>query len=232
MAIRDLPHDTQMEQEMRLKMSFEAFMRWAEGKHAEWVDGEVIVFMTAKESHQVVLNFLNHLMDMFAAMLNLGKVRIAPYAMRAEPQGSVREPDILFVSQENASRLTESMLEGPADLIVELISDESVRRDRDEKFREYRRAGVREYWIIDPRPGRQRADFFRLDAEGQYELYATEDDERVESQVIAGFWLRPFWLWQVDELDPLMTFLEIRGVPPEQAQQIRQTLQQPSAKDA
>ncbi len=102
--------------------------------------------------------------------------------------------------------MTEERLVGPADLIIEIISDDSVYRDRYKKFQEYRDAGGREYWVIDPRPNKQRSDFFRLDEAGEYELYATKDDERVTSHVLAGFWLQSAWLWQADEGD-LFRFL-------------------------
>jgi hypothetical protein len=82
--------------------------------------------------------------------------------------------------------------------------------------------------VIDPREGQQRADFFRLEtpttAGAQYDLFATEEDKQVKSQVLPGFWLRPEWLWQADELDPLMILGEIRGIPPAQMQRIRQLL--------
>ena len=209
----------------RLKMSYEAFLEWAdEDTHAEWVEGEVIIHMTAKPIHQATLEFLYTLLTLFVNLFNLGRVHTAPLEMKARPGGPSREPDILFVAKKNLKRLTEDRLVGPADLIIEIISQDSVNRDRDDKFKEYAEAGVREYWIIDPRPGKQRADFFSLDETGSYRLFATEDDERIESRVLLGFWLKPAWLWQVDTLNPLPLFLEMRGIPPEQAQQIQQLL--------
>jgi Uma2 family endonuclease len=209
----------------RLRMSYEAFLQWVdEGTHAEWVEGEVIVHMPPKHVHQNAVEFLYELLNLFVRLFNLGKVRIAPFEVKLKPGGSSREPDILFVTQENLNRLTEERLMGPPDLIVEIVSADSVQRDRDDKFQEYREAGVREYWIIDPRPGKQRADFFHLDETGAYRLFATEDNERVESHLLSGFWLRPAWLWQADTLDPLTTFFEMRGLSTEQAQQIQQLL--------
>jgi hypothetical protein len=107
--------------------------------------------------------------------------------------------------------------------------DDSVKCDRRDKYREYQAAGVREYWVIDPREGQHRADFFCLDIpsateapeRAQYRRFATEEDERVVSQVLPGFWLRPAWLWQVDTLNPLMILGEICGIPSEQMQRIR-----------
>ena len=210
----------------RLKMSYEDFLAWSdEDTHAEWVDGEVIIHMPPKNVHQTTLGFLYQLLGLFASLLDLGKVLTAPFEVKLKPDGSSREPDILFVAKENLDRLTEDRLIGPADLIIEIISTDSVRRDRDDKFKEYQQARVREYWIIDPRPDKQRADFYRIDEKGDYALFATEDDERIESQTLPGFWLHPTWLWQADSLDPLTTFFEMRGLPTEQVEQIRQALQ-------
>jgi Uma2 family endonuclease len=144
--------------------------------------------------------------------------------VKLEPGGSAREPDILFIAKENLGRLTEERLIGPADLIVEVISRGSLAQDRDSKFKEYCAARVREYWIVDPRPGKQRADFFHLDEVSTYKLFATEEDEKVESKILPGFWLRPAWLWQVETISPFMAFFEMRGVSTEQAQQIQKIL--------
>ena len=209
----------------RLKMSYEEFLAWAdEDTHAEWVNGEVIIHMPPKDIHQATLGFLHLLIQLFVHLLDLGKVRVAPFEVLLPPGHISREPDVFFVARENVSRLTQDRLAGPPDLVIEIISDDSVQRDRRDKFREYRAASVREYWIIDPRPNKQRADFFWLDASGDYELFATEDDERVTSHILPGFWLRPAWLWQADTLDPLTAFFEMRGLPTDQSEHIRQLL--------
>lgn len=206
-------------------MTYAEFLCWAdEDTHAEWVDGEVIVFMPTKKPHQTILGFLLVLLKSYNEWRKLGEVIAAPFEMRARPDGSAREPDILFVANEHLDRLTDDRLSGPADLVIELISDDSVRRDRVDKFREYREAGVPEYWIIDPRPGKQRADFYALESDGEYGLLGTEDDSRVESRVLPGFWLNPAWLWQVDTLDTMPILWEILGVPPEQIAQIQAIL--------
>lgn len=206
----------------RRRVSFEEFMSATADRFAEWVNGEVIEFMPAKKQHQLLVGFLYQLLALFARLSAGGKVMTAPYAMRVF--NSAREPDILYVRAEGEEQMEEAYLRGPADLVVEIVSNDSVRRDRDEKYHEYAAAGVREYWVIDPRDGRRRADFFRLVAEGRYELFATEDDTRVESSVLAGFWLNPAWLWEAEERDPLMTLMEIRGLSAEASEQVQQLL--------
>jgi Uma2 family endonuclease len=142
----------------------------------------------------------------------------APYAMQAVPGGNGREPDIMFVATANLARLGHTHLEGPADLIVEVISDDSVVRDRDEKFSEYQAAGVCEYWIIDPRPNRRRADFYVLNDRGRFDPVPIPNDNRYRSTALPGFWLDVEWLWQEDP-NELAALTEIVGaghlpVPP------------------
>ncbi len=208
----------------RLKVSYEEFLeRMSEDTRAEWVEGEVIFHMPPKNVHQNTVEFLYELLSLFVRLLNLGKVRIAPFEMKLAD--SSRQPDILFIARENLNRLTEERLVGPGDLVIEVVSDDSVYRDRHRKFQEYRDAGAREYWVIDPRPSKQRSDFFRLDKSGEYELYATEDDERVSSRVLPGFWLRPAWLWQAAEGDPFLAFCEMAGLTEAVVNQFRQQAQ-------
>jgi Uma2 family endonuclease len=207
------------------KASYEDYAQWS-GEHArvEWVDGEIIVHMPPTDAHQSVLLFLAQLMSLFVHLFRLGRVAAAPFEMRLAPGKLSREPDILFVASARLDRLTGERLEGPADLAVEIVSDDSVRRDRRDKFAEYRQAGIREYWIVDPRPGKSRIDVHGLNSGGEYELLATEDDERIHSQVLPGFWVRPAWLWQADRLDALTVFCEMAGLPDAFAEQLRQRL--------
>lgn len=130
-------------------------------------------------------------------------VRDAPLEMRLGK--SAREPDLLFLRNEHLDRLTPMRLLGPADIVVELISEDSVRRDQFAKRREYEAAGVPEYWILDPRPGRERAEFFALNSAGSYDPILPDADGRIRSRVLPGSALDPAWLW----LDPFPPALQL-----------------------
>ncbi|MEE8586982.1 MAG: Uma2 family endonuclease, partial [Acidobacteriota bacterium] len=91
---------------------------------------------------------------------------------------------------------------GPADLAVEIVSPDSPRRDRVDKFAEYQKGGVREYWIIDPL--RKTADFFRLSSQGVFESMPVRNGIML-SRVLPGLWLEVEWLWQ----EPLPRFMEV-----------------------
>jgi Uma2 family endonuclease len=160
----------------------------------------------------VLVGFLHELLSFYVRLFDLGKVCLAPYEVKLTPEGAAREPDLFFVAREKLDRLTEDRLIGAPDLVIEIVSKSSVKSDRDDKFNEYRDAGVHEYWIIDPRPNKLRADFYRLSEQGIYRLFATEEDEQVSSDVLSGFWLRPAWLWKANVLNPIQCNFEIDGV--------------------
>ncbi|HEY8599050.1 MAG TPA: Uma2 family endonuclease [Thermomicrobiales bacterium] len=210
MALAQQPNEPAFAEEQRLPMSYDEFLAWAdEDVHAEWANGEVIVFMPPSTKHQLVSGFLSTLLLLFARAFNLGEVLTAPIEMRAKPDGAAREPDILFLKTAHRERLTAQRLLGPADLVVEVVSSESVRRDRDDKFYEYEQAGITEYLIIDPRAGKERVDFYRLAEGGKYLAILPDREGRYHSTILPGFWFHPDWFWQEAMPDPLLTLAQI-----------------------
>lgn len=178
----------------RARMTYDEFLAWAdEDTLAEWVDGEVVLMPSpASTRHQRLTRFLVRVMSSYAELHDLGEVFEPPFQMRLEQSG--REPDVLFIAQRHLDRLKDTYLDGPADIAVEIISPESVGRDRGNKFFEYQKAGIPEYWLLEPET--ERAEFYRLDSKGVYQLVAPGEDGIFRSSVLAGFWLRERWLWQ------------------------------------
>jgi Uma2 family endonuclease len=193
-------------------MSYEEYLAWAgEDVHADWVNGEVIVQMPPKPRHQQVVAFLLQLLGLFIQLFQAGRLLPAPLEMRATPDGPAREPDLLFVAREHLDRLTETRLSGPADLVVEVVSDDSVARDRADKFYEYQLAGVKEYWIIDPRPGYERVDFYVLDDKGRYTPVPVDADGRYHSTVLTGFWFQVDWVLATEPPEVLQVLAQVVG---------------------
>jgi Uma2 family endonuclease len=173
------------------KMTYEEFLAWAdEDTLAEWVDGEVVMYSPASKRHQSIADFLTGMMRTFVEQRDLGIILSAPFQMKLEHG---REPDLLFVAQEHLDRLKETYLDGPADLVVEIVSPESAGRDRGEKFDEYEAGGVREYWLIDPQI--EWGAFYHLE-EGCYRLAFSGKEGQYHALALPGFWLQVEWLWQ------------------------------------
>jgi Uma2 family endonuclease len=103
---------------------------------------------------------------------------------------------VLFLSTEHLDRWTRTRILGGVDLAVEFISPDSVHRDRVEKRRDYAAAGVREYLLIDPRPGHYSFTLLRLDANGEYQEVAPDTEGRMYFSTLPGFWIDPRWFNQ------------------------------------
>ncbi len=192
-------------------MSYEEFLEWLdEDTWAEWVDGEVVMLSPASQRHQDLADFLTSILRAFVEAHSLGRVISAPFQMKTHPDLPGREPDLLFIDKEHLDRLKETYLDGPADLVVEIVSPESRLRDRGEKFAEYEAGGVREYWLIDP--DEKRADFYVLGEDGRYERRRPEAGV-YRSEVVKGFWIKEEWLWR-DPLPPTLKVLKELGVIP------------------
>ncbi|MGE5596970.1 MAG: Uma2 family endonuclease [Hyphomicrobiales bacterium] len=99
---------------------------------------------------------------------------------------------MFLVRPEHANRVRRTHLDGPADLVVEVISPGTEDTDRGAKFYEYERGGVPEYWLIDP--DRETADFYLRDEKGVYRIQPTPEGV-FRSRQLDGFELRVEWLW-------------------------------------
>lgn len=210
-----------------LPMTYEEYLAWEqEGVGlTEWVDGEVIVHMPPKPLHQDLVSFLDRLVGAFVDLYDLGKLYVSPIEVKLWPDGPSREPDLVFLSNSNRHRITSKRIVGAPDLIIEIVSTESVRRDRVDKHDEYEGVGVREYWVIDNRPGQRRALFHQLAPDGQYQRVPIEEDGVYRSAVLPGFWLRVDWLWH-ENLNFLPALAEIIG-PDQIAEALRRTIERP-----
>lgn len=189
------------------KITYEEFLREHDGQYAEYVEGEIIKPMSVTQRHDFLTNFLITILTFYTSTKHLGRICGEPYQMKMDLEGKIkgREPDIFFVKTENLDRIGEQFFDGAADLVIEVISPESITRDTIDKFEEYEAAGVKEYWIINP--NQRTANFYGYDENGKYKLLHLSAEGIFESRVIEGFWINTDWLWQ-EELPNLMDVLK------------------------
>jgi Uma2 family endonuclease len=182
-----------------LRMTEEELEAWAGDMRAEWVDGEVILMSPSNLIHVRLQTWFLSILSLFVEQKELGEILGPDFTIRFAKQRRRRVPDLLFLSTERASLLRPALLEGAPDLAVEIVSPDSQSRDRRDKFLEYEKAGVREYWIIDPLSQTVEAYSLASPTPGASSVYALipEHDGRIASTVLQGFYLKPAWLWQV-----------------------------------
>ena len=189
------------------KISYEEFLeRTDDNPHVEWVSGEIIEMNPISDRHEDLSGFLKPLLRHFVEAHQLGIIRGEPFQMKPALSLPGRAPDFFFVATAHLDRMRSTYLEGPADLVVEIISPESRARDRGDKFFEYEAAGIPEYWLLDP--VRQQAEFYQLGSDGIYRPAALDAEGRYSSAVLPGLWLQVDWLWQMP-LPPLLSILKV-----------------------
>lgn len=131
--------------------SEEEYLALRPNRLVEFSSGIVEVLTMPTESHQIIVAYVYGVLLAFVTQRRLGTVLFAPLRVRLWP-GKYREPDVVFMLAEHAARRGEQFWDG-ADLVVEVVSDDDRRRDVETKRHEYARAGIPEYWIVDPARG-------------------------------------------------------------------------------
>ena len=162
----------------------------------EWVRGSLLKVPPPSFDHDILRSFLDRLLGAYVAKHKLGEVLGEAYFERLEAD-LVRCPDLAFFRESSLGRITPNYSEGGADLAIEIVSPSSRGRDRFDKRHDYERAGVEEYWVIDPE--RREAEFYRL-AEGAYSAVLPDAEGRLHSAVVPGFFVRVEWLWKRPDL--------------------------------
>jgi Uma2 family endonuclease len=183
------------------RLSYEEFLALPTELHVEWVDGEVVLRPSVGILHNRTVRFLITLFGIYLRRRPEGELLFEPFQMRGR---AGRAPDLMVLLAAHQSRLHGNFLDGPADLVIEVVSPSGFRRDYIEKRDEYEALGVPEYWIIDP--DNHEVSLFVMDGH-RYRL-VNSDAGMLRSTVLQGFWVREEWLWEFpDEVETLQVIL-------------------------
>lgn len=119
-----------------------------DGRRYELVEGELVVTPAPSTRHQRIVFHVAALLRR-AEEAGHGKAFTAPTDVVLSPESAV-QPDLLFIAAGRLGIVTEDNVQGAPDLVVEVISEATRRRDLGPKLRLYARHGVRWYWAVDP----------------------------------------------------------------------------------
>ncbi len=120
-----------------------------DGQRYEVVDGELYVTPPPATRHQVVCSELGFLLQLHLRASRLGQLIHGPVGVRSADDVVV-EPDLVVVLAANTGRIRKEWVLAPPDLVVEVLSPGTARRDLVVKRELYERGGVAEYWVVDP----------------------------------------------------------------------------------
>ena len=177
-------------------------LTWDEDDRIELIYGEPVMMAPPSTAHQDIVvdltaQFRTYLRDKTC------RVYSAPFGVRLfqqegehpEDVDTLVEPDLSIVCDEN--KLDEAGYRGAPALIVEVLSTSNQRHDRFVKFRLYQRAGVKEYWIVDPEA--KHVQVYTLEEDGQYSsaiVYGAED--KLPVGVLEGLIIDLSWVFPKD----------------------------------
>ncbi len=135
---------------VELKFTYEDFLLFSDnGKRHELIDGDHWMTPAPSTRHQRISGRILTILQNFLDRQRLGEVFAAPCDVVLS-EVDVVEPDILFVAKSRQSIITEHHIQGPPDLIVEILSATTRKNDEIVKRKLYERSAVQEYWIVDP----------------------------------------------------------------------------------
>jgi len=174
------------------RYTFADYLTWMDYRLRELIDGFINIVRTPKRIHQAISSKLNYLFADFIYE-HRGKCQIyhPPFAVRLPVDGSTEDdkiynvllPDICVVC--DLSKLDDMGCIGAPDLIVEILSPSTARNDWNKKFNLYEKAGVREYWIVDPNA--KTVHVFLLQEDGSYDFGSIyESPQKVPVHIFDG----------------------------------------------
>jgi Uma2 family endonuclease len=133
-----------------VKLTYDDFLLFPDdGKRHELIDGAHYVTPSPNTKHQAVCSNLHGLIWIYLREHPIGKIYFAPLDV-VFSHFDVVEPDLLFVSTSRLEVLTAKNVQGAPDLVVEVGSPSTRRRDEKLKHQLYERFNVTEYWVVDP----------------------------------------------------------------------------------
>ena len=140
-----------MARPQRVHYTWDDYVKFPDdGQRYEIIDGELFVTAAPVFGHQFTSGELHLLLRNWSDQHGKGIVAYAPVDVVLAPD-TIVQPDLLWISDERIQEILGDRVDGIPDLVVEILSPSTARRDRTKKSEVYARFGGREYWIVDPK---------------------------------------------------------------------------------
>ena len=176
------------------RYTYADYLKWEGPQRYELINGEVFQMASPSVAHQVLQA---ELLAEFVVWLRGKPCRAigAPLDVRLFPKedksdNTVVQPDLLVVCDK--SKLDSGAVNGPPDLIIEIVSPSNTHSELFRKFYYYLEAGVREYWVIDPEIKKVNMHIYE---NGHYISTAYKDNARIPVTILPGFEISLEELW-------------------------------------
>ncbi len=120
-----------------------------DGNRYEVIAGELYVTPAPRSLHQIIGSRIDRAVGAFVEQHDLGEMAVGPIDVLFG-EGDYLQPDLVFVRKDRLDIIKDRGVEGAPDLIIEVLSPGTAKRDRGIKRERYAHFGVPEYWVVDP----------------------------------------------------------------------------------
>lgn len=186
-------------------VSEEEFWSFAhEDLNCELLDGVLVIHSPANQEHEDIFGYLYILLRQYLEASKEGKVFGSRFVMRLSDKWDP-EPDLLVVKPDRFGSLKEGRLEGPANMIIEILSETTREVDLTKKLPRYLESSIEEVWIIDPK---NRA--ITVHTKDHHTEYTDPKSAQIITSVVfPGLKLRVQWIWSREEYPTIKIINEI-----------------------
>ena len=171
------------------KLTWDDIKDWPEDAgRTEIVDGELVMSPTPATRHQRICTCLTGEIGSFLQQRDCGPFFGCAMHVILGPHVHY-EPDLCFITKRRRHIVKEKFIDGPPDLVIEVISESNRTHDTVVKFQHYAQYGVAEYWLVDPRDN--EISTWYLEGNEYVLLGRAHPGGLVVSQVLGGLELDP-----------------------------------------
>jgi len=170
-----------------------------EDSNYELIDGVLVIHSPASENHENIFSYLNQILGFHLAETKLGKIYGSRFVMRLSKTWNP-EPDLFVILKNKYSNIKENHFEGPADLVIEILSKSTKELDLNKKVQNFLKFGVAEIWIIDL--FEKKISIYFKNENDSIHYSDSNSSEIIQSKVLPDLNLQIRWIWNIDQFPP------------------------------
>nr|HET6903669.1 Uma2 family endonuclease [Ktedonobacteraceae bacterium] len=152
-----------------------------DGNRYEIVNGVLLMTPAPTPEHQDIVGMIFHYLLIHVKFARLGRVFMAPIDVALSPKNTF-QPDVVVILNAHLNRVGEQKIIGAPDLVIEIASPSTAAYDRLIKYEKYARAGIAEYWIVNPT--RRAVEVLVLENEEYRSLGIFRGEQTVPSRIV------------------------------------------------
>lgn len=165
-----------------------------EDSNYELIDGVLVIHSPPSEEHEDIFHYLSTILRFYLEETQSGRIYGSRFVMRLSEKWNP-EPDLMIITPKNYVNIKETRFEGPADIVIEILSKATEEVDLTKKLPKYLEAGVREVWIIDPH--RKKISIHTKTAKTEWTN--PDSPEKIISSVLKDLPFQINWVWNRKE---------------------------------